>query len=556
MFELPPAPRLTGSILRSVVAATGAEPIRRAATLLMRKELGIEAALALPTALREPQPLSVRPLRAREQRERPSQGLPLPSSSPILPSALAWQTRYRDGSAKPLAVCERALAEARRLASATPTMTCLSVPTPESALRDARASTERWARGAPLGPLDGVPIPIKEEVDIEGSGFRLGTQHIPASTQASDATCVARLRAAGAIILGHSLMTEMGMSPLGGNIHRPMPRNAHASDRLPGGSSSGSGVAVAVGLAPVALGSDGGGSIRIPACFNGVFGIKPTFGRISRHGDGFGGTVDHLGPIGASTYDLAIFLEAASGADPHDELTHRTPDLAPGELVEALGRGVRGLRIGVLEGELDAADPAVARACREALSALEREGAQLVSVDLPLAPHAPGIGYLTISIETYNSLLDARRRHFDAMGPDLQLLCRLVSGMRVDDYLDAQCLRATLRVQAAELLRDVDVLALPTTASVAPPVTDDDMKLGFADTPALAAACRFAFLGNLTGLPAGTAPVGSGEAGLPVGLQIVGDAFDEHSVLAVLAHLERLGVASVRAPRLGVHPLG
>ncbi|HEY8429839.1 MAG TPA: amidase family protein, partial [Sandaracinaceae bacterium] len=262
------------------------------------------------------------------------------------------------------------------------------------------------------------------------------------------------------------------------------------------------------------------------------------------------------GPIGASTYDLAVFLEVAGGADPEDELTHMTPVLEPGELVAALRRGVRGLRIGVLEGELAAADPAVAEACRAALRALERDGAVLVSSELPLAPHAPAIGYLTIGLETYASLLSARRDHFDRMGPDLQLLCRLISSMRPDDYLDAQCLRATLRQQTAELLREVDVIALPTTAKVAPPVTDADMKQGFADTVALAAACRFAFLANLTGLPAGTAPVGSGEAGLPVGLQIVGDAFDEHTVLAVLAHLERTGVASVRKPRIEARPLG
>jgi aspartyl-tRNA(Asn)/glutamyl-tRNA(Gln) amidotransferase subunit A len=329
-----------------------------------------------------------------------------------------------------------------------------------------------------------------------------------------------------------------------------------AADRLAGGSSTGSAVAVGSGLSPVAMGSDGGGSIRIPACLNGLFGIKPTFGRISRHGDGFGGTVDHLGPIGASTHDLAIFLEVTSGEDEKDELTHRTPSVAPGALVSALGRGVRGLSIGVLGTEIDAADPEVRGACRDALDALRKEGAQLVDVTLALAEHAPGIGYLTIGLETQTSLLDARRRHWDLMGPDLQLLCRLLGAMRSEDYLDAQCLRARLRASTAELLRDVDVLALPTTASVAPTVTDHDLKTGFADTPALHAACRFAFLGNLTGLPCGTAPVGSGDAGLPVGLQIVGDAFDEASVLAVLAHLERIGVASVRAPRIPVHPLG
>ncbi|HEY8430775.1 MAG TPA: amidase, partial [Sandaracinaceae bacterium] len=284
MFELPPAPRLTGPVLRSVVAAAAAEPVRRALAALMRKDLGIEAALALPASLRDALPLSVRPMRARPKHERPSEDLPLPAASSILPSAAVWQERYRRGDAKPEDVVERAFAEARRLASATPAMTCLCTLAAESAMRDARASTERWARGEPLGPLDGVPVPVKEELDIEGIGYRLGTSFIPRSQAPADATAVARLRAAGAIVLGHTPMTEMGMSPLGGNVHREMPRNAHAADRLPGGSSTGSAVAVAVGLAPVALGSDGGGSIRIPASFNGVFGIKPTFGRVSRHG--------------------------------------------------------------------------------------------------------------------------------------------------------------------------------------------------------------------------------------------------------------------------------
>ncbi|MCZ7686056.1 MAG: amidase family protein [Sandaracinaceae bacterium] len=264
MFELPPAPRLTGAVLRSVVAATSAEPVRRAVVALMRRELGMEAALALPASQRDALPLSVRPVAARPHHERPSEDLPIPEPSPILPSAAVFQARYRDGLAAPDAVCERALAEARWLGSATPAMTCLCALAAEGAMRDARASAERWARGEPLGPLDGVPVPIKEEVDIEGIGYRLGTSFIPRSEASSDATAVGRLRAVGAIILGHTPMTEMGMSPLGGNVHREMPRNAHAADRLPGGSSSGSAISVAVGLAPVALGSDGGGSIRHP----------------------------------------------------------------------------------------------------------------------------------------------------------------------------------------------------------------------------------------------------------------------------------------------------
>lgn len=547
---------MSGGLLRSVVAATGAEPVRRALAAIMRKELGIDAALALPASTRARLPLSVAALAARPPRARPSEELGEPAAPTALPSAASWHARYAAGDARPVEVVERALAEARRLAAARPTMSCMSVIDDAGALRDAEASERRWAAGAPLGPLDGVVVPVKEEVDLDGIGHRLGTAFVEPTTDAVDGTSAARLRAAGAILLGHTCMTEMGMSPLGGNVQRPMPRNAHAIDRLAGGSSTGSAVAVASGLCPVALGSDGGGSIRIPSSFNGLFGIKPTFGRISRHGDGFDGTMDHLGPLGVSARDLAIFLEVAAGEDPLDLLTHGSPHVAAGSLVAALGQGVRGLRIGVLGDEIAAADEAVQDACREALASLEKDGAILVDVSLPLAEHAPGIGYLTIGLETYASLLGPRRDAFDRMGPDLQLLMRLLSTFGAGDYLDAQSLRARLRLEAAAALGDVDVLALPTTASVAPEVTALDLEAGFADTPALHAACRFAFLGNLTGLPCGTAPVGSGEAGLPVGLQIVGDAFDEASVLAVLAQLERSGVASVRVPRVPVHPLG
>ncbi|MGE0788443.1 MAG: amidase [Sandaracinaceae bacterium] len=554
MFKLPPAPRLTGSVLRSVVGAAKSEAIRRPIVALMRKDLGIDAAFALPASMRGPQPLDVIPTRARAPRARGG-SLDLPAVPSAIASARAWTSAFEAAPARVVEVTERAIAEAKRLEAARPTLACFTSMDEEGALRDARASAARYEAGAPKSALDGVVVPIKEEVDVAGYGYRLGTAFMPPRRDAVDATCVAKLRDAGAIILGSTAMTEMGMSPLGGNVQRAMPRNVHAVDRLPGGSSTGSAVAVGSGLAPVAIGSDGGGSIRIPACFNGLFGIKPTFGAISRHGDGFGGTVDHLGPIGASAHDLAALLEIAVGEDEHDPLTRGVP-AGDGRFLAALGAGVKGMKIGVLESEIDAAAPEIARACREALAALVREGAELVEVDLPLAAHASGIGYVTIGIEAYTSLLAARRDRWDQLGPDLQLLMRLLSEFGSSDYVDAQCLRATMRAQTAELLRRVDVLALPTTATVAPTVTALDLSQGFADTAALHATCRFSFVGNLTGLPAGTAPVGRGEGDMPVGLQIMGDAHDEMSVLAVLAHLERTGVAEVRAPRVAVSPLG
>ncbi|MGF1467737.1 MAG: amidase [Sandaracinaceae bacterium] len=556
MFSLPPSPRLSGPVLRSAVAAASADPVRRALAAMLRRDLGIDEALALPAALRDAQPLHARPTRARSGSTRRSSTLGEPAPPTALASAASWTAAYREGHTDPVEVLDRVLAEQRRLATATPTMACFCALVERAARRDAEASRDRWARHAPLGPLDGVVVPIKEELDLDGLGYRLGTAFIPPSEASADAVSVARLRAAGAILIGHTPMTEFGLSPLGVNPHRDMPRNVHHKGRLAGGSSTGTAVAVSCGLAPVGMGSDAGGSIRVPAAFNGVFGLKPTFGRVSRTGDGFDGSMSHLGPLGASARDLAVFLEACSGVDPADELTHAQPALGAGELVDALGRGVAGLRIGVLEGELDAAEYAVARSGRDALRALADEGAELVPVEVELAPHAPAMGYLTIGFEAMASLLHARRDHWELLGADLQLLVRALEEQRGESYVDVQCLRAALRRQVAEALREVDVLALPTTVDVAPAIKDAEHRSGISDTGALHAACRFAMLGNLTGLPAGTAPVGQGDDGLPVGLQIVGDAWDEASVLQVLAHLERIGVAQVREARNPVHPLG
>ncbi|HEY3495018.1 MAG TPA: amidase family protein, partial [Polyangiaceae bacterium] len=218
-----------------------------------------------------------------------------------------------------------------------------------------------------------------------------------------------------------------------------------------------------------------------------------------------------------------------------------------GESARALGRGVTDLRIGVPEAEWRAAAPDVAAAGREALRALERDGAALVPLELPLAAHAAAIGYMTIAIEALAGLREVRSLHGHELGLDLQLFLTAVSDFAPDDYVDAQRLRESLRDQLAGALRDVDVIALPTTANVAPPVTDAEARSSFIDPPALDAACRFSFLGNLTGLPAATAPVGASGA-LPIGLQIVGDAWDEACVLQVVAALERSGVASVRKP--------
>ena len=557
MFELPPT-RIRGRALRALVALVRNTPAKHATARVLRQQLGIDALRSLGSEARGDLPFSLEPRVARADHRRESQRLGTPTVGDWPRSVDACRRALSAQRVTSEELVTRAYAAATSLAARTPSLGPLLDRDEARALEAARESDARIAKGEVRGPLEGIPIAIKEEVDVVGLPTRVGTGFLARTPAGQDSVPVRRLREAGAVVLGTTPMTEFGMSPLGGNVHRVMPRNAHRDDRLPGGSSSGSGVAVACGVVPIALGADGGGSIRIPAAYNGVFGIKPTFGRVPVVGHGLpgGSSVVHLGPIGASSHDLAVFLEAASGPNPRDASSERQPVFEQNELAEAIGRGVRGLRIGVDEDEWAAASPMVRSKGRDALDALEKEGAVLVPVSMLLAKHASAIGYLTIGIEVATNLATVRRDHFDELGLDLQLLLANLETFPPDGYLDAQRLRAELRREVAALLASVDVLALPTTANTAPAIADADLTEGFVDPVALDAACRYAFIGNLSGCPAGTAPVGLDESGLPIGLQIIGDAWDEAAVLQVLGHLERIGAARVERPRTGIDLFG
>jgi len=545
-----PAGRISGRALRALVSAVRNTPAKHVVAKVLRAQLGIDVARKLGANARGNLPFSHGPILARCDHDRPSLGLGIPTVGSWPRAVSGYERAFAAKRLPPEELVERSLAAARELAQLRPSLGPILDFDEKSALAAAAESSRRLAEGRARSALEGVPIAIKEEVNVKGLPTRVGTAWQPATPAETDCVPVHRLREAGAVIIGTTPMTEYGMSPLGGNPHRIMPRNAHRPDRLPGGSSSGSGVAVATGVVPVALGADGGGTIRIPAALNGVFGLKPTFGRVPVVGHGVpgGSSVVHLGPLGSTAADLAVFLEITSGADAGDPASTGQPPIEPGELMAAIGRGVRGLRIGIDEDEWSAASPNVAAAGRAALRALEAEGAELIPVSIVLARHAAAIGYLTIGLETFVNLVDARRYHMDELGLDLQLLLANLATFGPDDYLDAQRLRAELRREVAHILGIVDVIALPTTATPAPPVDDSEAREGFVDPPALDAMCRFAFIGNLTGVPAGTAPVGLTDEGLPIGLQIIGDAWDEAAVLQVLAHLERIGAAKVERP--------
>lgn len=540
--------------MRAAVAAVRSAPGRAIVSRVMRKQLGIDAVRNLGDEWRGPTPFDVHAVRARRDHWRPSESLGLPTPGAWPRTSATFADAYRAGRATPTEIARRAFSEARRLADRKPAMGPVHMFDEDRAMRAARDASTRWQSGETLGPLDGVPVVVKEESAIRGLPHTLGTRWKPSTPAPDDSAVVARLRAAGAVILGHSPMTEYGMSPLGQNPHRPMPRNPHDVGHLPGGSSSGSAVAVAEGLSPVALGADGGGSIRVPACLCGVFGLKPTFGRVSTWGNntGPGSSMVHVGPIGASSVDLAFGLGTMGGHDPRDASTLEGPEIDLGDTLNAIGRGVRGLRIGIDDNEWRDARSDVGSVGRAALAALEKEGATLVPVRLSYAPYAAAIGYLTIGLEFFAGSLEVRRAHMHEVVPDVQIMLSLFEGFAADDFLDAQKLRTGLRRELAEVLRTVDVVALPMTKETAPPVTDREATEGFLDPGALDSVSRYVYLGNLAGLPAGTAPIGRDSRGLPFGIQILGDAWDEACVLQVLAHLERIGLAKSERPSVWV----
>ncbi|MCB9508029.1 MAG: amidase [Myxococcales bacterium] len=544
-----PSPRLKGPALdlalRAAATPPGAALIRRIAfnDYKMARLLSVPAA-SLPALDHEP-----RPIAGGAPRQWGDQGLGTPTPTGHRRGSRELVAAYTDGATKPSDVLAALFAaiDSGRLGSVT--FSPYIGLDRERAAADALAADARYAAGAPRGPLDGVPIPVKDEVDVEGMPTFGGTVWRRDALD-SDGFAVRALRAAGAIVYGKTHTTEWGMSPVGINPHWDMPRNAYAADRAPGGSSSGTGAAVALGHATVGLGSDGGGSIRIPSSLQGVFGLKPSFARIGRSGDVFGlGTVAVLGPLAQTAAALADFL-AATGAspDPEDYACGYAPVGNPVAAWErAIGRGVRGARIGVPRQEWADADPRVADVCLAALRALEAEGARLVDVELEHASVAQGIGVLSIGSETKVHLADFLDEHGDVFGGELRMQMAILGTVSAQEYLHAQRVRAALRRSTAATLSTVDVLALPTLPITAPKYPVGDNRVHVADDEATRLLCRFAFLANLCGLPAGSAPVGMVD-GLPVGLQIVGDAWDEASVLAMLAHVERIGASDLPAP--------
>ena len=420
----------------------------------------------------------------------------------------------------------------------------------------ARASDERRAKGEARGPLDGLPLAHKDIFVTASMPTTCGSRMLEGYVSPFDAAVVERLAAAGAVTLGKANMDEFAMGSSNENSVRGPVANPWDADRVPGGSSGGSAALVAARLAPAATGTDTGGSIRQPAAFCGLTGIKPTYGRVSRWGMvAFASSLDQAGPLAATAEDCALLLAAMAG---HDERDATSSALPVPDYAAALDTDIRGLRVGVPEEYFgDGLDDDVEAAVREALAELERAGAVPVPVSIPNQKHGIPAYYVVAPAEASSNLsrFDGVRFGHRAEGPadltDLyertraegfgpEVRRRILTGAYVLSagyydafYAQAQRVRQLIANDFARAFADVDVIAGPTTPSVAfarGAKSDDPVAMYLNDLYTVSA--------NLVGLPALSVPCGFSD-GLPVGLQLIGRAFDEARLLNV-AHRYQL----------------
>ncbi len=420
----------------------------------------------------------------------------------------------------------RTLLQSGQLTEQALTAACLSVIEARNPALNAFSLiiSATHAGGSAVGPLAGIPLAVKDLIDLAGHATRAGSPlHFDDTPALKDAAVVEKLKASGAHIIGKTHTHEIALGITGINPHTGAVRNPHEPTRITGGSSSGSAAAVASGMVPGALGSDTGGSIRIPAALCGVVGLKPTFGRVSTRGVmPLSWNLDHVGPITRSVEDAALLLNVIAGYDPLDPASVNTP--AP-DFTAGLGKGILGWRVAVAAGPfIEESDAGVLSAFRAAVQQFASLGAEVSEVEIAhLRNMAAANGTLVIAdaAAVHRERLAA---HPDWFGADVRERLERGRAVTSTDYTLARRTQQEARRYFDLLFAHYDLLLLPTTASVAAPIEGLDSA---AYAPRLT---RFTAPFNLTGLPALSIPCGRVD-GLPVGLQIIGASWHEAHVL-------------------------
>lgn len=451
-----------------------------------------------------------------------------------------------------------ALAEAHfaRIGEEDGTLGCYLALSRDRAMEKAARVDADVRAGKPAGPLAGVPVGIKDVLATRGVETTSGSKILAGWRPPYDATAVSRLEAAGAVVLGKLNCDEFAMGSSNENSAYKPVRNPRALDRVPGGSSGGSGAAVAAGLCVASLGTDTGGSIRQPAAFCGVVGVLPTYGRVSRYGlIAFGSSLDRVGPLTRSVADAATMMEVLSGPDPLDATSSEMP--VPNYTAD-LSKGVQGLRIGVPREYFgEGLDPEIREAVERSLETLRAAGCQIEPVSLPHTKYAVPTYYVIATAEASSNLsrmdgvrfglraADAhtlsamyRRTRDEGFGPEVKRRILLGTYVLSAGYYDAyyrkgQQVRTLLTRDFLQAFSKVDALVCPVTPSPAfrfGEKTDDPLQMYLEDIYSVAAS-----LAGICGL---SVPAGETAAGLPIGVQVLGKHFDEATVLRVGAAIE------------------
>ena len=433
--------------------------------------------------------------------------------------------QVRNKQISPVELTEQAL---QRIAQLNPLLNAFITITAESALREARQAESEIMKGENRGPLHGIPISVKDLMYTAGVRTTAGSKIMADFIPDHDAVVVTKLREAGAVMVGKTAMHEFAYGITNDNPHYGPTRNPWNPQRVSGGSSGGAGVAVATEMCFAALGTDTGGSIRIPGSFCGVAGLKPSFGRISCRGVyPLGPTLDHVGPMARSVVDAGILYQVLSGFDPEDGYSADRPAT---EI--SLRKSLQGLRVGVAEDYFNRdVHPEVARLFSRVPAVMEDLGASISTVKLPDMAALTEVSRTALLVEGHAGHAQHLAERPDELGADVRLIIERGKEISARDYVLAQLARNQFRIALEKVFASVDVLITPATPLTAFPIGTRNVMLGKAEEDARTAATRFTRCFNASGHPALSVCCGFDADSLPVGLQIVGRMWDEASVL-------------------------
>ena len=465
-----------------------------------------------------------------------------------LPTVADYVGAFRSGRCTPTEVAEAVVNAIEDSNKASPPLRAIIETSRDVVLAQANASTQRWKEGKTLSLLDGVPVAVKGEYRVEPYDFYGGASFIPQlGNGVPEAALVEKLASSGAVIIGVANLQEFGAGTIGSNPNKNhlTARNPYNPQCYPGGSSSGSAVCVAAGLCPVALGTDGGGSIRIPAATCGVVGLKPT----NRFMDSRGimplaYTVSGVGPLCASVLDAAIAMDILS------KETEGEKKLLP---LEGVGETkLKGVRVGIYWKFFTHADSEIVEKCKLAVVELQSLGATVVDITIPELDDCRVAHAISIMSEFVNSLAKDIDTHFSKIIPESHIVLSAGKSVSAMEYINAQ----KQRTRAIEVMKyffnelNIDAILTPATAIPAPTISPADIPYGVIDSVKSTELMRFCFLGNLTGLPGLVLPVGYTSGGLPIGLQVMGQWYKEEILLKIGYALELTGAFPAKKPQV------